>query len=71
MPLEATAANPGTTQPQPLDWVDRTKDTLSTVRTQAESWDSQVRSFAREKPLAAVLCAVAGGYVLARLTTWR
>jgi hypothetical protein len=65
--MESTVTTPSTTQ----EWVDKTRDTISQVASRADSWDSQVRTFAREKPLAAILCAVAGGYVLARLATWR
>lgn len=54
-----------------LDWVDKTRDKISHVASRADSWDTQLRTFAREKPLAALLCAAAGGYVLARLSTWR
>jgi len=68
MEATTTTTTPDTRSP---DWVDKTKDTLDTVRTQAQSWDEQLRAFATEKPLAAVLCAVAGGYVLARISTWR
>lgn len=68
--MEATTT---TTTPSShsLDWVDKTRDTLDSVRSQAQGWDERLRTFAYEKPLAAVLCAVAGGYVLARLSTWR
>lgn len=65
--MESTVSTSSTTQ----EWVDKTRDTISHVASRADSWDSQVRTFAREKPLAALLCAVAGGYVLARLATWR
>jgi hypothetical protein len=54
-----------------LDWVDKTRDKISHVASRADSWDTQLRTFAREKPLAALLCAAAGGYLLARLSTWR
>jgi hypothetical protein len=60
-----------TTTSNPLDWVDKTRDTISQVASRADGWDTQLRTFAREKPLAALLCAAAGGYVLARLSTWR
>jgi hypothetical protein len=53
------------------EWVDKTRETISQVTSRADTWDSQLRTFASEKPLAAVLCAVAGGYLLARLSTWR
>lgn len=66
--MESTVS---TTSNNKLDWVDKTRDTISHVTSRADSWDSQLRTFAREKPLAALLCAVAGGYVLARLSTWR
>jgi hypothetical protein len=65
--MESTA----TTTNHALEWVDKTRDTISSVAQRADSWDDQLRSFAREKPLAALLCAAAGGYVLARLSTWR
>lgn len=72
----STTSTPATqstqsTTPDKLEWVDKTRDTIDTMRARAESLDTQLRSFAREKPLAAVLCAFAGGYVLARLSTWR
>jgi hypothetical protein len=65
--MESTATTPST----PHEWVDKTRETFSQVASRADTWDTQVRTFAREKPLAALLCAVAGGYVLARLATWR
>lgn len=60
-----------TTSSTTQEWVDKTRDTISHVASRADSWDTQLRTFAQEKPLAALLCAVAGGYVLARLSTWR
>jgi hypothetical protein len=66
--MESTASTMSSTA---LDWVDKTRDTIDQVASHADSWDTQLRTFAREKPLAAILCAVAGGYVLARLSTWR
>lgn len=60
-----------TTASTTQEWVDKTRDTISQVASRADGWDVQLRTFAREKPLAAVLAAVAGGYVLARLSTWR
>ncbi|MEY4580575.1 MAG: hypothetical protein RL701_5278 [Pseudomonadota bacterium] len=54
-----------------LEWTDKARDTLDQVREQAGSWDDRLRTFAREKPLMAVLGAVLGGYALARLSTWR
>ena len=65
--MESTVTTSGTTQ----EWVDKTRDTISQVASRADGWDTQLRTFAREKPLAAILAAVAGGYVLARLSTWR
>jgi hypothetical protein len=52
-------------------WTAKAQDTLGELRTRADGWDVQVREFARERPLAAVLCAMLGGYALARLATWR
>jgi hypothetical protein len=54
-----------------VDWAAKAQDTIEQLRTHADTWDVRVRDFAREKPLAAVLCAMLGGYALARLTTWR
>jgi hypothetical protein len=54
-----------------LEWSEKARDTLDQVREQASSWDERLRTFAREKPLTAVLCAVVGGYALARVSTWR
>lgn len=54
-----------------LEWTEKARDTLDEVRERAEGWDDRLRSFAREKPLMAVLCAALGGYTLARLATWR
>jgi hypothetical protein len=54
-----------------LEWTEKARDTLGQVRDQAGSWDERVRTFAREKPLMAVLCAVVGGYAIARVSTWR
>jgi len=59
------------TQADPQKWVDKTRESLSSVASRAEGWDVQVRNFTREKPLAALLCAVGAGYVLARISTWR
>jgi hypothetical protein len=53
------------------EWVGKARESLDEIRERAEGWDDRVREFAREKPLVTVLCAVAGGYVLARLVTWR
>ena len=52
------------------EWVGKARDKLDDVRARTETWDERVREFAREKPLAAIFCAVAGGYVLARLSNW-
>jgi hypothetical protein len=65
--MESTVTTPNNA----FEWVDKTRDTISHVASRADSWDTQLRTFAREKPLATLLCAVAGGYVLARLSTWR
>jgi hypothetical protein len=54
-----------------LEWVGKARDTMDEMRVRAEGWDVRLRTFAREKPLTALLCAVAGGYALARLSTWR
>lgn len=53
------------------EWASKANDKLEELRVRAETWDVRVREFAREKPLTAVLCAMLGGYALARLTTWR
>lgn len=53
------------------DWTNKASETLHEVRESTERWDEKLRAFAHEKPLLAVLCAVVGGYTLARLTTWR
>jgi hypothetical protein len=66
--METTVTTPSNNA---LDWVGKTRDTISQVASRADTWDTQLRTFAREKPLAAMLCAAAGGYVLARLATWR
>lgn len=60
-----------TTNADPQKWVDKTRDAISNVTSRAETWDSQLRNFTKEKPLAALLCAAGAGYVLARLSTWR
>lgn len=52
------------------DWAGKAKETFDGVRASAETWDERLKEFAREKPLAAVLCAVVGGYTLARLSNW-
>lgn len=52
------------------DWAHKAKDKIEGVRERAETWDERIREFAREKPLAAVFCAVVGGYTLARLSNW-
>jgi hypothetical protein len=54
-----------------LEWAHKANDKLDELRSRADGWDTQLRAFAREKPLTAVLCAMLGGYALARLTTWR
>jgi hypothetical protein len=53
------------------EWTNKASETLQGVRENTERWDEKLRAFAQEKPLLAVLCAVVGGYTLARLTTWR
>jgi len=52
------------------DWAHKAKDKIEGVRARAETWDDRIRDFAREKPMAAVFCAVLGGYTLARLSNW-
>ena len=54
-----------------VEWVGKARESIDEIRVRAEGWDVRVRQFARERPLAAVLCAAAGGYALARLVTWR
>lgn len=56
---------------QALEWTAKAQDTIDELRGRADGWDTRLRDFAREKPLAALLCAVVGGYALARLSTWR
>jgi hypothetical protein len=65
------ATTPITTPHASQDWAEVSRHTLENVRERAQGLDTQLRTFAREKPLAAMLCALAGGYVLARLSTWR
>jgi len=52
------------------EWASKAKDRLEEVRARAETWDERVRGFAQEKPLAAVFCALMGGYTLARMSSW-
>jgi hypothetical protein len=52
-------------------WVDKARDTYDEARERATGWDQQVRDFTAEKPFAAILCALAAGYALARISTWR
>jgi hypothetical protein len=52
------------------NWAHKAKDTFEDARARADTWDERIREFAREKPLAAVFCAVLGGYTLARLSNW-
>ena len=54
-----------------VEWVGKARESIDEIRVRAEGWDVRLRDFAREKPLVTVLCAVAGGYALARLVTWR
>ncbi|MET0387011.1 MAG: hypothetical protein ABW321_13680 [Polyangiales bacterium] len=54
-----------------LEWAKQANEKLDELRVRADGWDVQLRAFAREKPLTAVLCAALGGYALARLFTWR
>jgi hypothetical protein len=49
-------------------WLDKARDTYDQARMQASTWDEKLKRFAQEKPLTAILCAVAGGYTLARLS---
>lgn len=67
------AQSPGETMQteNAAEWVGKARESIDEIRVRAEGWDVRVRQFARERPLAAVLCAAAGGYVLARLVTWR
>lgn len=51
-------------------WAVKAKDTLEEVRARADTVDERVRGFALEKPLAAVFCAMLGGYTLARMSSW-
>jgi hypothetical protein len=55
---------------QTHEWADKARDTFDDVRAQAETWDERIKTFAREKPLAALFCAVVGGYTLARVSSW-
>jgi hypothetical protein len=52
------------------DWADKARDTFDDARATVETWDERVKQFAREKPLAALFCAVVGGYTLARVSSW-
>lgn len=67
------AQSPGETMQteNTAEWVGKARESIDEIRERAEGWDDRLRTFAREKPLMAVLCAVAGGYALARLVTWR
>ena len=51
------------------EFLDQARGQLEEVREQATRWDESVRRFTREQPLAAVLIAATGGYLLARIAT--
>jgi hypothetical protein len=53
------------------DWMEQGREQFEQVRERASEVDSKVRSFAREQPVLALLCAATGGYVLARLASMR
>jgi len=56
------------TEAQPInEWLDQARGQIDQVREQATRWDEQVRRFTREQPLAAILIAATGGYLLARI----
>jgi hypothetical protein len=53
---------------QPIhEWLDQARGQLDDVREQATHWDESVRRFTREQPIAAILLAATGGYLLARI----
>jgi len=56
-------------QTQP-DWANKARDTFDGARASVETWDERIKQFARDKPLAALFCAVVGGYTLARVSSW-
>jgi len=53
------------------DWLEQGREQFDQARERASEVDGKVRSFAREQPLLALLCAATGGYVLARLCSMR
>jgi hypothetical protein len=56
------------TEAQPIqEWLDSARGQIEEVREQATQWDESVRRFTREQPLAAILLAATGGYLLARI----
>jgi hypothetical protein len=58
------------TEAQPItEWLDSARGQLEEVRERATEWDESVRRFTREQPLAAVLLAATGGYLLARIAS--
>jgi hypothetical protein len=51
------------------NWADSARQQFDIVRAQASNWDEKLRTFTREQPLMALACALAGGYLLARLAS--
>ena len=51
------------------EFLDQARGQIDQVREQATRWDVSVRRFTREQPLAAILIAATGGYLLARIAT--
>ena len=52
-------------------WVDQARERLDVTREHATAWDEKIRTFTREQPLSALLLALTGGYVLARVFSMR
>jgi transposase-like protein len=53
------------------NWVDQARERLDITRERATEWDEKIRTFTRERPLSALLLAVSGGYMLARVFSMR
>ena len=52
-------------------WVDQAREQLDVTRERASEWDGKIRKFTRDQPVTALLLALTGGYVLARLSSMR
>jgi hypothetical protein len=50
-------------------WLEQAREQIEEVRVQATRWDDSLRRFTREQPVAAILIAATGGYLLARIAT--